>query len=390
MSPFVVTYWYGVPPDTATPERYREIAEAGFTVAQISGDRKRILEQLDWCRNAAIAGMVIDGRITSAVSGQDGWRDRIREAVADYHDHPALWGYFVVDEPSAGQFPILGEIVVELKERDPDHPAYINLFPNYANEQQLGTKTYEEHVRRYVETVKPPVVSYDHYAILDDGTERPEYFPNLETVRSLSLKAGLPFWQIILVVPCLPYRNPSEADLRWQVWTTLAYGAKGVSYFTYWTPDGDNFRNAIIDPFGERTEHYGKVRLINREIGKLGPILSRLRPLGVYHSSVPYNGVRPPESGSPPQYLVGSSDEPITVGEFAGEGDAVHLIIVNRRLDRSICPRFIVKPSFRQYSQISRVTGLSNRTARLEPCEGGVCGSAWLAPGDGALVLLDR
>ena len=29
---FVVTYWYGVPPEETTPQRYAEIAEAGFNL----------------------------------------------------------------------------------------------------------------------------------------------------------------------------------------------------------------------------------------------------------------------------------------------------------------------------------------------------------------------
>jgi hypothetical protein len=46
--------------------------------------------------------------------------------------------YFITDEPGAGAFPGLGKLVAYLRERDPAHLAYINLFPTYANEQQLG------------------------------------------------------------------------------------------------------------------------------------------------------------------------------------------------------------------------------------------------------------
>ena len=57
----------------------------------------------------------------------------------------------------------LGEVVAALRERDPAHVAFINLLPNYATPQQLGTPTYDAHVRRFIEQVKPPLVSYDHY-----------------------------------------------------------------------------------------------------------------------------------------------------------------------------------------------------------------------------------
>eukprot|EP01050_Picozoa_sp_SAG11_P011400 SAG11_NODE_1206_length_5528_cov_20.313502_6_plen_49_part_00 len=33
----------------------------------------------------------------------------------------------------------------------------------------------------------------------------------------------------------------SEAELRWQIYTSLAIGARGVLYFCYWTPNGHDF-----------------------------------------------------------------------------------------------------------------------------------------------------
>ena len=46
--------------------------------------------------------------------------------------------YYITDEPGAAAFAGLGRLVAYLRERDPGHLAYINLFPTYANEQQLG------------------------------------------------------------------------------------------------------------------------------------------------------------------------------------------------------------------------------------------------------------
>jgi len=382
---FPITFWCGVPPERATPERYREIAEAGFSIAQVSGSKERIRRQLDWCYDAGITGMVIDGRIVSTeLPSRPGWKDTVRAVVAEYREHPALWGYFVLDEPSAQQFPALAQIVAELRAQDPVHPAYINLFPNYANEQQLGTKTYEEHVRQYLAVVKPPLVSYDHYALMEGEPDRPEYFPNLETVRRLSLEAGLDFWQIILSTALHVYRNPTEADLRWQVWTTLAYGAKGISYFTYWTPDAENFRNGIIDPFGERTEHYAQVRLINREIRQLGPTLRGLTSVGVVHGS----GASGRDAR--PRHVVTPITQPLVVGEFDGPDGQAAIILVNAELCASIHARLTVKPQFRHMRVVSRVTGNAGGQTPLSQTAEGPVVAAWLAPGDGTLVLLQE
>ena len=69
--------------------------------------------------------------------------------------HPAMYAYYITDEPNASLFPALGKLVTHLRERDPAHPAYINLFPTYANNDQLGTKgdtitAYREHLRLFI------------------------------------------------------------------------------------------------------------------------------------------------------------------------------------------------------------------------------------------------
>src|SRR5680860_1196924 len=63
---------------------------------------------------------------------------------------PAVWGYSIRDEPNAKDFPGLKDTVAALRQARPGRLSYINLFPNYANEAQLGTETYDEHVRRSV------------------------------------------------------------------------------------------------------------------------------------------------------------------------------------------------------------------------------------------------
>ena len=41
-----------------------------------------------------------------------------------------------------------------------------------------------------------------------------------------------------------PQYDPSEAQLRWQAFTALAYGAKGILYFVYWASMSNPFHGA--------------------------------------------------------------------------------------------------------------------------------------------------
>src|SRR5262249_49725941 len=146
---------------------------------------------------------------------------------------PALYGYYLDDEPAQKAFPKLGAINQHLLKKDPDHPPYACLFPNYCPAHRLGSRDYDDHVTNFIETVRPALLSWDHYALKRDGL-RSTYFANLELVRNKCLKANVPYAQTILSVPHFTYRDPNEADMRWQVYTSLCYGCKGILYYLYW------------------------------------------------------------------------------------------------------------------------------------------------------------
>ena len=103
-------------------------------------------------------------------------------------------------------------------------------------------------------------------------------------MRAYSLLRNIPFWNFFNTMPFGPHFDPTEAQLRWQIYTSLAYGAKGVLYFCYWTPSGGEFPTggAIITTEGRKTRHYEEARRINQGIKNLGPTLMRLTSTGVY------------------------------------------------------------------------------------------------------------
>jgi hypothetical protein len=84
-------------------------------------------------------------------------------------------------------------------------------------------------------------------------------------------------------MPFGPHHDPTEAQLRWQIYTSLAYGSKGILYFCYWTPGkgaggGGEFPKggAIITAEGVRTRHYEQARRINFALKNMGPTLMKL------------------------------------------------------------------------------------------------------------------
>ena len=266
---FAIGYWVGPQTSENLRERYREIAEANFTLV-IGSHGMDVAQQLAFCREFGLKAIV----------------DAAGLALPD---DDACWGFALKDEPAAGEFAELARRAEEVRARHPGKFGYINLFPNYASPVQLGTATYEEHVERFVREVKPEVLSMDHYPLMRPGADgRGAYLDNLATMRTHSLKAGIPFWNFFYSMPFNDRLDPTEAQIRWQIFASIAYGAKGVLYFCYWTPGkgaggaGEFPKGgAIITAEGLKTRHYDEARRINAELKNLGPTLMNLTSLRV-------------------------------------------------------------------------------------------------------------
>ncbi|MEO7300326.1 MAG: hypothetical protein ABI042_17310, partial [Verrucomicrobiota bacterium] len=213
---FILSYWCGPPAGENLDQRYAEIAECNFNYAMMAcGGGPKNREILDACQKHGLKYILYDARIMAFAPENPAFKTNLDAVIFDYAKHPALGGYYIADEPGMGAFPQLGGINQYLLVKDPKRLPFINLLPNHAPEWAL-TVPYEKHVEKYLETVKPRLVCFDHYGLMIDDTVRPIFFENLEIIRRQSLKHDAPFGFIFQITPHGPYRDPSESDLRWQ------------------------------------------------------------------------------------------------------------------------------------------------------------------------------
>jgi hypothetical protein len=367
---FPLMAWDGAPNDLAV---LKEMRECGLTVAGFAPPAA-----LDNCQAAGLKAIVSDPRVggydwTKVDSEQA--KKQVTELVEQVRNHPAVFGYYLRDEPPANFFPGLATVAAVVKEHHPGVWPYINLFPNYAENWQLGTNGYEEYLNKFIETCKPTVLSYDHYSLYEGGGNGGRYFENLEAMRKAALKHNLPFWNIIQSVGCLNFREASLTDLRWQVYTSLAYGARGIAYFKYFSAPTGNFRQAPIDHFGHKTAAWEAMRQVNLQVAQLANTLLKLKSDRVYHfGDMPQGCVGPDE-----QSLVKACGGKVVIGDFTHEDGTRYVMIVNKDFNGSI----VCGPQFRK--QPSKIEHVSQYSGSLGPFVGEDC---WLAPGQGVLLKL--
>jgi len=370
---FCISMWVAPPGEDNLLEYYRQMANANFTVVMHSHLSKNFDQQkrLDICEKLGLKAIMY--------IGAKGERPRL--------EGPACLGYQLMDEPNVKDFPMLAKTVADIRAKQPGKLAYINLFPDYANTKQLGTETYDEYVRRFIEEVSVDVLCFDYYPQMTPDTDgREGYCNNLDVIRRHALKVGIPFWNFFNIMPFKPHYDPTEAQVVWQIYTSLAYGAKGVLYFCYWTPHGLHFckGGAIISGDGKPTRHYDQARRINAKLKRLGSTLMKLTSTKVVR-------IKPGENV--PELLAGTPLKNLTDGDYL-IGVFVHadgrqaVLLNNYRFDYTAWPTVEFTADTDKITEVDSQTGKEITLCDDSPSQEGLQIS--LDAAEGRLFLVNR
>jgi hypothetical protein len=398
----IITYWAGpgshnVLDDTAAAQ----LVAGGWNLAW--GETP---EQLDTAHRHGL-------RVLYSIGPRDlddpKWKSWVDARIAEAKDHPAMYAYYLQDEPTPGAFPLLARLKAYIAERDPNHPIWVNLYPTYASpgrDGQLGTEgdtvtAYREHVRLYMETVKAPLLSYDHYNFKEDGGDGNQYFLNLAMIRDAALRYDVPFVNVMQAVQWHGLRDTKEGEMRWLTYTTLAYGGQGLCHYVYnfKTPGGHPVSSGFFDQKDNDRPlpRYWSCSRLNRDFVAIGTELQALTSLGAYHlGDIPMGAAALP-ADSPfaidPPLPIKPYDNPdlglryeepidgMLLGYFGSAGKPTHVLVVN--LDyTNAAETDLVGPGplqvFHAPTKRWSAAGNGNRV-KLQ-----------LPPGGGALVLLAR
>ncbi len=327
---FPILAWYSILGDGyITPERYAELREAGFNISfsHFTGEEE-IAAALKACRGSGVKLMLTCRELESSTA----------ECVARFKDDPSVAGWFLRDEPITADFDSLRQFRDRVYSADSSHLVYLNLFPSIVPAEALQADSYEDYVHRFVSEVALPQISYDFYPIVEDDGKiyaRPQFYENLEVARKVSLERGMPFWAFCLATAHKPYPVPTEAHLRFEAYSALAYGAQCIQHFTYATPGREvwNFHNAPIDSIGQRTDVYYKVQSLNRDIQSLAKVFLGATAVDVGHTGkVIPQGTRRPESLPEKFGSLESDGEGLLVSRLCN-GSRSYVMLVNRSID---------------------------------------------------------
>ncbi|MBP3570544.1 MAG: hypothetical protein J6M42_01165 [Clostridia bacterium] len=211
--------------------------------------------------------------------------DKYEAAAASFVDHPAIWGIDIGDEPSALDFPHYGKVFDCVDRLFPNQFPYLNLYPNYASvshntaeetECQLGTATYDEHIQKYCENVPVDYICYDFYLYSINVTK---HYENLRVVADACRNTGRSMWIVLQVNSNKPAEWMSENNLRFQAYTSMAFGTENIIWACY---TAGWWSNQVLDGEGNKTQQYDKLKKINAEIRTLADEYMKYRRVSTH------------------------------------------------------------------------------------------------------------
>ncbi len=280
--------------------------------------------------------------------------------------HPSFAGIFICDEPEVKEYPALAKFKESFDAffGKKENGYFVNLLPTYANEVvQLGAP-YHEYIERYITTVKNDHVCFDNYpfqkkVISEERKEyedhtREDYYYNFQIVADACDRHGVDLWAFVQSQNHTRRKTDLDfAALSFQIYSCLAYGAKGLVYYCYWTWPGEcisdkdkTFPPALISAQGKRLEKYYYSQRLNGEAHVVGELLTNAKHIDSYQvqgEHLYFEGTRIKKMPC------GSASDALLVGEFEKKTGERAYVFVNatdpyERIENKIkidLPRFV-------------------------------------------------
>ncbi len=373
-------------PDPAQISKMRSILDA----AQVAGIRLILChEQGAWTH------------LTKA--GEEAYRRDFKVAVEAIGNHSAVFGFHVGDEPGTAVFSDACRAMRIQKEIAPHLQPFLNLFPMFQGVSSLiGYQDQARYLNDFATQAKPPFLCYDCYSQMNPDPEKDAssgyemYFHNLRTFWQAAVRNNMDYWTTLLSVGHFRYRCPNEDDLRWQLNSAVASGAKGLLwFFFYMNKPQDNYRVAPIDEHGERTETYAWLsRVCCTFLKWQAPILLESTLIHSSHTGKNWGGWPLFDGSGLVAKASSSAGTGLIISEFKHRNGADYLAVVNNSQRECTAADLIVqgeKPNLHRVGWEATETSLVDSTGRgAEQGADYIKLQRWLAPGQMELFRVEN
>ncbi|MBQ3020167.1 MAG: InlB B-repeat-containing protein, partial [Clostridia bacterium] len=281
---------------------------AGFTTVVLGGGDYgvKLTSELNVDVTKAIINMFYRNGIKSVVwtGNYADTTDYGLDYLPDFSDCEGFAGFFTWDEPkpTTAAMNTVAQyadwyIATYGAEADPA-PFIVNLLPSYSYFEDGDYTSYSAYVKAYCDIVLSKFadskyekyLSVDTYPIKADGTMRDTFLYDLAVLKAYAMQYGATMHAVLQGCGFEDSSNgtayskaPTEAQMRLQLYTALAFGADSVSWWSYYP------LNVVVDGAlnadGTTTEVYNNIKTVNNELATFGSLFKNYDWKGVIMSS---------------------------------------------------------------------------------------------------------
>ncbi len=229
----------------------------------------------------------------------------------------------------------------DVKKIDPIHSVYFNLAATH-NPCFIGNfRSYNRYLSAFQKQFKPDLWSFDYYPITgSDDNWYCDYYNfynwlNIFSKNSASTKR--PFWYYCQSVACKyqdkpKFPTPTESMLRFEAFTALAFGAKGIAYWYYaQRKDPQDWKYVMmpINSKGEKTSVWYALKQVNSEIKKYSYVFLNTKLVKIFSSGESLNPIEHIKLPYGPLVILKSDDIGVHISHLK-EGHNNYLVMVSR------------------------------------------------------------
>ena len=212
-----------------------------------------------------------------------------RQLGQTHRNDPALLAYSIVEEIPADSplFPHIRAVTREMATVDPNHPVIV-LY----NRASAAVRAARE--------IRPVVIGYDCYPFFKSPrsgpvtrhAQRSYYEGQIARFSRAARECGAVLWVMAqswhtlqpdaqgkLVPTEAGMRKPTLAEMRWQMWSAVFHGAKGLFFYAYSTspkPRKGKVNEHLLNPQGRPLDIYDEAARVSRAMDPIKPLLLRL------------------------------------------------------------------------------------------------------------------
>lgn len=316
----------------ATINDYYDLIDCGFNMGMSSGTLDFFNKQFSLIKGLDFKYMVQNADLLS---------DKRSTFIIAYSKNPQFAGWKFRDEPQYKDLEQLKQQYDAQFKADPHNLIYVNLVGVLEKTFTGNLKSFYSYLEEIQSLIQPEIWSYDYYPILTKNgklqIEYDNFYMALESFKKISKTTGKPFWAFCesMAYKASSYSRPvaTEAYLRYEAFTALAYGAQGIVYWTYGlrkSNSAEDYTSALVNLDGKKTKAWYAAQKVNKEIQKFNHIFYQcdvkdLRHTGskIYTSTVKLNG----KFG--PFRMIRSQDSGV-VASLIENNNQEYVVIVNR------------------------------------------------------------